>query len=66
MKLCNKNIEDLIDLANKLLSLSDRGDLDRDDDSCGVLYGCTRDAAYKILELAKQEKDKHVQSGKWE
>lgn len=66
MKQCNQNIQDILELAEKLLSLSDRGDIDRNDDSCGVLYGVARDAAYRILDLANKEKDKHIEAGKWE
>jgi hypothetical protein len=65
MEKCNSNIDELISLAESLLSLSDRGDIDRNDDSCGVLYGVARDSSYKILELAKAEKSKHIELGKW-
>ena len=66
MKQCNQNIQDLIDLSEKLLQLSDRGDIDRNDDSCGVLYGVARDAAYKLQLLAQSEKEKHENLKKWE
>lgn len=66
MQCCNKNIQDLIDLAEKLLALSDTGDMDRNDDSCGVLYGIARDMAYKLLSEAEKEKEKHLDAGKWE
>ena len=65
MDKCNRNIQDLITLAEELLKLSDTGDIDRDDDSCGVLYGIARDAAYKILNEAKHEKTKHITAEKW-
>ncbi len=66
MQCCNKNIQDLIDLAEKLLELSDTGDMDRNDESCGVLYGIARDMAYKLLAEAQNEKEKHLVAGKWE
>ncbi len=66
MQSCNKNIQDLIDLAEKLLALSDTGDIDRNDDSCGVLYGIARDMAYKLLAEAEKEKNKHLDTGKWD
>jgi hypothetical protein len=66
MKQCNQNIQDLIDLSEKLLTLSDQGDIDRNDDSCGVLYGVARDVAYKLLSLAQEEREKHVHSEKWD
>ncbi len=65
MKQCNQNINELIRLAEELLALSDIGDIDRNDDSCGVLYGVARDAAYKLLSLAEKEKNSHKSSGKW-
>ncbi len=65
MKQCNQNINELIRLAEELLALSDNGDIDRNDDSCGVLYGVARDAAYKLLSLAQEEKNSHKSSGKW-
>ncbi len=65
MKNCNRNIQDLIDLAEQLLKLSDRGDIDRNDDSCGVLYGIARDSAYKIINEANKEKEKHIEAKKW-
>ncbi len=65
MKQCNQNINELIRLSEELLALSDNGDIDRNDDSCGVLYGVARDAAYKLLALAEEEKNKHKTSGKW-
>ncbi len=65
MENCNRNIQNLIDLAEELLKLSDRGDIDRNDDSCGVLYGIARDSAYKIINEATKEKVKHISANKW-
>ncbi len=65
MESCNTNIEKLIAVAEELLSLSDVGDIDRNDDSCGVLYGLARDMAYNLLAEAQKEKDKHIDAGKW-
>lgn len=49
-----------------MLALADEGDRDRDDDSCGILYGVLRDAAYQIRKLAEQECEKHKTAGKWD
>ncbi|MBD3346378.1 MAG: hypothetical protein GF401_15100 [Chitinivibrionales bacterium] len=62
----NKNIEEVIDLAHKLLFLADKGDIQREDDGCGVLYGIVRDCAYKLKLQAEQEKENHIQQGIWE
>ena len=66
MRPCNENILKLIDYSRKLLFLADKGDIERQDDGCGVLYGIVRDSAYKIKELAEREKESHVRNGKWD
>jgi hypothetical protein len=49
-----------------MIRLADRGDKDREDTGCGVLYGVLRDSAYKILQLAEQEKEHHKAKGWWQ
>jgi hypothetical protein len=49
-----------------MLALADEGDRDRDDDSCGVVYGILRDSAYQIRKLGEQECEKHKTAGKWD
>jgi hypothetical protein len=66
MRECNKNIECLMELSRKLLFCADRGDIQREDDSCGVLFGMTRDCAYKIMESARKERDAHIAKGIWD
>lgn len=66
MKKCNENIEKLIKLSNKMLALADKGDENRDDTSCGVMYGLLRDYGYKLKKLALQEKQKHLENNKWD
>ena len=48
-----------------MIRLADRGDADREDIGCGVLYGVLRDSAYKILQLAEAEKSRHQAKGWW-
>ncbi len=55
-----------MDLARKLLFLADKGDLQREDDGCGVLYGIIRDAAYKMKQAAENEKQNHIRHGTWD
>jgi hypothetical protein len=50
----------------EMLALADEGDRDRDDDSCGILYGILRDTAYRLRELVRRECEKHKQTGKWD
>ena len=48
-----------------MISLADRGDADREDIGCGILYGVLRDSAYRIKKLAEQEKQRHQAKGWW-
>jgi hypothetical protein len=65
MKPCNEVIKETLSLTDMMLSLSDRGDLLREDDGCGILYGVLRDAAYKIRKMAESEKETHIKKGRW-
>ena len=62
----NSNIQRVIDLSTKLLYSADQGDMQRDDDSCGVLYGIVRDCAYKMLDAATREQLRHIEKGIWD
>ena len=66
MQLCNQNILETMRLANELINLSNKGDVERNDDSCGVLYGIARDMGYRLLELAESEQKSHQQKSKWD
>ena len=65
MQPSNENIQRIIEESSKLLQLADKGDGDRDDESCGVLYGIVRDSAYKMKSQAEQEREKHRKKGTW-
>jgi len=65
LKASNENIKTTLKLANSLLELAEKGDLERDDVGCGVLYGIVRDAAYKIRKVAEMEKAMHIKMKKW-
>jgi len=62
---CNEALRKVLGLAEQLLSVADRGDANRDDVGCGVLFGAMRDCAYKIRSLAKAEIAEHKKRGKW-
>lgn len=62
----NENLLKLLQLTKEMLALADEGDRDRNDASCGIIYGVLRDTAYKLRRLADQECEKHRASGKWE
>jgi hypothetical protein len=48
-----------------MIRVADEGDVDREDNGCGILYGVLRDSAYKVKKLAEQEKLKHIEKGWW-
>jgi hypothetical protein len=61
----NKNLKRLLRLTRDMLALADEGDRDRNDASCGILYGVLRDAAYQLRNMASKECDRHKDLGKW-
>jgi hypothetical protein len=65
LKSCDYNIKRTLDLADEMIRVADKGDIDREDTGCGILYGVLRDAAYKLKKLAEQEKENHIQKGWW-
>lgn len=65
LKRCDQNIKDALELAEKMVQLAEKGDADREDVSCGVLYGIILDSAYKIKQLAEKEKEEHIKKGWW-
>ncbi len=62
----NDNLREVLLLTREMLALADEGDLARDDDSCGILYGVLRDAAYRLRSLAESECASHRKKGKWD
>lgn len=46
-------------MTREMLALADEGDRDRNDDSCGIIYGILRDTGYRLRKLAEQEREKH-------
>ncbi len=53
-------------LVDEMIGLADRGDIEREDTGCGILYGMLRDSAYKIKKLAEEEKNAHIKKGWWQ
>ncbi len=62
----NDNLIRLISLTREMLALADEGDRDRNDASCGILYGILRDSAYKLRKLAEKECEHHKEGDKWD
>ena len=65
MRPCNLHIERTLALVEEMIALADQGDADREDNGCGILYGVLRDSAYKLRQLAEDEKRNHIQKGWW-
>ena len=62
----NNNLLEVLNLSEQMLHLAERGDRDRNDASCGILYGILRDSAYRLRALAQRECDHHRDEGKWD
>ena len=65
MKPCNHNIKKTLNLVDEMIRIADMGDIEREDNGCGILYGVLRDSAYKLKRLAEQEREKHIAKGWW-
>ncbi len=66
MKPCDANINRTLKLVEEMIALADRGDDEREDAGCGIMYGILRDAAYRLKKIAEQEKKAHQQKGWWQ
>ena len=65
MKACDRNIKSTLQLTAEMIKLANKGDIDREDNGCGILYGILRDCAYKLKKLAETEKENHIKKGWW-
>jgi len=65
VKPCDYHIKETLALTREMMQLADKGDADREDIGCGVLYGIIRDSAFKIMKLAEKEKEAHQNKGWW-
>ena len=48
-----------------MIELAVKGDADREDTGCGILYGMLLDSAYKLKKHAEKEKQAHIKKGWW-
>jgi len=62
---CNANIQKTLELVQDMIALADKGDLEREDVGCGIMYGIMRDAAYRLKQIAEKEKQAHILKGWW-
>jgi hypothetical protein len=65
IRACDESIKKTFKLVEDMLDIADEGDVVREDNGCGVLYGVVRDSAYKIKKLAEAEKEAHMRKGWW-
>ena len=65
VKPCDENIKKTWELVKDMLNIAEKGDADREDDGCGILYGVLLDSAYNIKQIAESEKEKHIKKGWW-
>lgn len=65
VKPCNANIDRTLQLVKDMLELADKGDAEREDVGCGIMYGILRDSAYKLQKIAEKEKEAHIKKGWW-
>ncbi len=65
MRPCDRNIKKTLLLVDEMIKLADKGDIEREDTGCGILYGVLRDSAYKLKKLAEKEKEVHIRKGWW-
>ncbi len=61
----NDNLQRLIALTREMITLSDQGDQDRADVSCGIIYGVLRDTAFRLRKMCEAELEKHDRQGRW-
>ncbi|MEJ5357228.1 MAG: hypothetical protein WHT06_01015 [Desulfobacterales bacterium] len=65
MRPCNRHILETLRIAEEMIRLADRGENDREDSGCGILFGVLRDAGCKIRRLAEAERERHIRKGWW-
>lgn len=65
MKSCDRNIQATLKITEEMIALAVKGDAQREDIGCGILYGTLLDSAYKIKNVAEKEKAAHIKKGWW-
>ena len=58
-KPCDNNIVKTLELAEQMILLARKGDEEREDSGCGILYGI------KLRDLARKEQAAHKSKGWW-
>lgn len=56
-------IRSILEMADRLLTLSDEGFQSSSDDGCVLLNGMVRECAYRLRAAAERESQAHLSSG---
>lgn len=64
-KPCDNNILKALELAEQMILLAQKGDEEREDSGCGILYGVLLDSGFKLRDLARKERENHMKKGWW-
>ena len=56
-------LQKLVSLSQQLIVLASEGNVVAEDDGCRLLFGITRDCAYKIKHQAIMEQEEHQRKG---
>jgi len=54
LKACDQNLKATLKLTDAMIELAIKGDVNREDIGCGILYGMLIDSAYKIKNHAER------------
>ena len=64
-KPCDNNIVKALELADQMILLAKKGDGEREDSGCGIMYGVLLDSGFKLRALAVKEMLVHKGKGWW-
>lgn len=56
----DRNLDRTLNMAQRLIDLSEQGEATSSDDGCMLLYGVVRDCGYRIRTQAAREKETHI------
>lgn len=66
MSEANDHIIGILQITRQMLYLADRGDAERKDTGCGIVFGTLRDYAYKLRKMTLNEVEEHKKTDNWD
>lgn len=57
-------IRSILEMADRMITISEQGFMASDDDGCLLLNGMVRECAYRLRDAAKREQEVHRMTGK--